>query len=166
MPRSGPMSPVEVMGCRRGSAFVLAMLLLVLLSAAGMYAVSKPVSVAESSQQQYHAAVARNLARAGAHAAIASLPKVFPAPAPYVRRMPVGPVASARYSVTSRRTASGKEAGAGGESGYEDYTLVSEGIVPGTPGARFQVRAEVRYRTLPAHPPRARILKWEETGPR
>ncbi|HZW37527.1 MAG: hypothetical protein ACM319_00895 [Deltaproteobacteria bacterium] len=161
------MSIVDGMGNRRGSAIVFAMLLLVLLSAAGMYAVSLPVSVGEVSQQQYHAAVARNLARAGAHAAIACLPKVFSGPAPYVRSMPVGPMASGRYSVTSRRTGGGKEKTASGEdSGYEDYALVSEGSVSGDPGSGFRVRAEIRYRTLPSPDRRPRILKWEETGPR
>jgi hypothetical protein len=161
------MSGIDGMGNRLGSAIVLAMLLLVLLSAAGMYAVSLPVSVAENSQQQYHAAVARNLARAGAHAAIASLPKVYPGPAPYVRSMAVGPTASGRYSVTSRRTGGGNEAtGAGGDSGYEEYTLVSEGSVSAASGAGFQVRAEVRFRPHPAPDPRPRIMKWEETGPR
>ncbi|PWB67593.1 MAG: hypothetical protein C3F14_01685 [Deltaproteobacteria bacterium] len=152
---------------RRGSAIILAMLLLVLLSAAGMYAVSLPDSVAENSLQQYHAAVARNLARAGAYAAIASLPKVYPDPAPYVRRVPVGPIASGRYSVTSRRTGGGKEPdGAGGESGFDVYTLVSEGSVSAAPGSGFQVRVEVRLRPLPAPDARPRILKWEEIGPR
>jgi hypothetical protein len=62
------------MGKRRGSAIVLAMLLLVLLSAVGMYAVSLPVSVGESFPEPYPSAVARNMARAGAHAGIALLP--------------------------------------------------------------------------------------------
>lgn len=155
------------MGNRGGSAIVLAMLLLVLLSALGMYAVSLPVSVGEAFQQQYPPAVARNMARAGAHAAIALLPDAFPDAAPYVRRMPVGTIATGHYSVTSRRIdRTGEASGAFKGSGFEDYELVSVGSVPGSTGARFQVRAEVRYRTFPSPGPRAQIRKWEESGPR
>jgi hypothetical protein len=153
------------MGKRRGSAIVLAMLLLVLLSAVGMYAVSLPVSVGESFPERYPAAVARNMARAGAHAGIALLPRAFPDAAPYVRRFAVGPEMSGVYSVTSRKTGgSGNAPGPGEESGFQDYTLVSEGSVPGARGAGFRVWAEVRYWPSSSSGPRTRIRKWEEKG--
>ncbi len=153
------------MGNRRGSAIVLAMLLLVLLSALGMYAVSLPVSVGEGFQQQYPSAVARNMARAGTHAGIALLPGAFPDVTPYVRRFAVGPDVTGLYSVTSRKTGgSGNAPGPGEETGFEDYTLVSEGSVSDAGGARFRVRAEVRYWPYPSSGPRTRIRKWEEKG--
>ena len=62
------------MNGRRGSAIVLSMLLLVLLSALGMFMVSVPVGTGESAARHHRAAVARNMARAGANAAIARLP--------------------------------------------------------------------------------------------
>lgn len=155
------------MGCRRGSAIVLAMLLLVLFSALGMYAVSLPVSVREGSQPSDPSAVARNMARAGAHAGIALLPRVLPDAAPYVRRIPAGAGATGRYSVTSRRIDGAAEMpGAGKRPGFEDYALVSEGSAIGPLGARYRVRAEVRIGPFPAPAPRARILRWEESGPR
>jgi hypothetical protein len=163
------------MGTRQGSAIILAMVLLVLLSAAGMYAVSMPVPVGDAFRQQYLSAVARNMARAGAHAAIARLPDVFPDALPCIRRIPVGTGAMGRYAVTSRRI--GKADGATGNGrgiAYEGYSLVSEGSVPGAFWGTFQVRAEVRFVRVPGErgkepmgpETRARILKWEETGPR
>jgi len=163
----------EGMGDRKGSAIILAMFLLVLLSAAGMYAVSMPVHVGDSLQQQHLSAVARNMARAGAHAAIARLPDVFPDASPYIRRIPVGPSAIGRYAVTSRRTGRVDDAtGYGREFPYEDYSLVSEGSVSGAFRGTFRVRAEVRFSRLSGErgkesmepEPRARILKWEEKG--
>jgi hypothetical protein len=155
------------MGNRRGSAIVLAMLLLVLLSAVGMYAVSLPVSVGESFPERYPAAVARNMARAGAHAGIALLPRAFPDAAPYVRRFAVGPEVTGIYSVTSRKTGGqGSAIGSGEATGFEDYTLVSEGSVTGARGAGFRVNAEVRHWRSPASGRRTQIRKWEESGPR
>jgi hypothetical protein len=155
------------MGKRRGSAIILAMLLLVLLSALGMYAASLPVSVGESVSQPYPSAVARNMARAGAHAGIALLPGVFPDDTPYVRRFAVGTDLTGHYSVTSRKAGgSPNVAGPGEGAGFEDYTLVSEGSVFGAKGAGFRVRAEVRYWPSRSSEPRMRIRKWEESGPR
>lgn len=169
------MRATERMENRKGSAIILAMVLLVLLSAAGMYAVSVPVPVGDAFRQQYPAAIARNMARAGAHAAIARLPDVFPDALPYIRRIPVGPGTMGRYVVTSRSI--GKAEGATGKGRnfpHEEYLLVSEGSVPGVFRGTFQVRAEVRFVRAsgergkkPMGPEtRARIIKWEETGPR
>jgi hypothetical protein len=150
---------------RRGSAIVLAMLLLVLLSAIGMYAVSLPVSVAEGSQHAYRSAVARNMARAGMQAAIARLPAVSAGGAPYIRQFPAGPDATGRYSVTTRRTGgTGVASASAGESGLEDYLLVSEGSASGDFPTVFRVRAVVRYRASRSSAPRVQVLKWEETA--
>ncbi len=157
----------ERMGGRRGSAIVLAMLLLVLFGALGMYAVSLPVATGEGLPPHYPPAVARNMARAGAHAGIALLPAMFPDAAPYVRRMPVGSNATGRYSVTSRRIdRKAESSGVAPAPGFSDYLLVSEGSAPGFSGAGFRVRAEVRVGPFPAPSARARILRWEESGPR
>jgi hypothetical protein len=154
------------MVARRGSAIVLAMLLLVLLCAAGMFAVSLPVPVGDGSDLHHQSAVARNMARAGAHAAVARLPYAFADPAPYVRTIPVGSRTTGRYAVVSRRIAAGGASpGSGKEPGFEDYALVSEGSVIGAAGGAFRVRAEIRFRRSPATFPSARILKWEESGP-
>jgi hypothetical protein len=148
---------------RRGSAIVLAVLLLVLLNAIGMYVMSLPVSMGESSRQHYLASVARNMARAGAHAAIARLPAVSPEAAPYVRRIPVGSEITGMYSVASRGTGDATGAARSGKgSPVAEYELVSEGSVPGSFGGSFRVRANVRVGPVPGRP--ARILKWEETA--
>jgi hypothetical protein len=147
----------------RGSAIVLSMLLLVILSALGMYVVSVPVGMGESAGRHHRAAVARNMARAGANAAIARFPVVSPGGSPYVRRIPVGSNVTGRYSVTSRKA--GAEIGPGPASGFEEYDLVSVGSVTDLPAGEVRVVARIRYGPDLAGP-RARILKWEESGPR
>jgi hypothetical protein len=147
----------------RGSAIVLSMLLLVVLSVLGMYVVSVPVGTGESAGRHHRAAVARNMARAGANAAIARLPVVNPVGSPYVRRIPVGPNVTGRYSVTSRKA--GAEIGPGPAPGFEEYDLVSVGTVSNLPEGVARVVARIRYGPGLAGP-RARILKWEESAPR
>ncbi len=151
------------MNGRRGSAIVLSMLLLVLLSALGMFMVSVPVGTGESAARHHRAAVARNMARAGANAAIARLPAVSRGGSPYVRRIPVGPNVTGRYSVTSRKAAAGSAPAPG--AGFEEYELVSVGSVTDLPDGEARVTARIRFRPGLAGP-RARILKWEESGPR
>jgi hypothetical protein len=147
---------------RRGSAIVLSMLLLVLLSALGMFLVSVPVGTGESAARHQRAAVARNMARAGANAAIARLPAVSGG-APYARRIPVGPNVTGRYSVTSRRTAAGSGPAPG--AAFEEFEIVSVGGVADFPDGEVRVTARIRFSAgLPG--PRARILKWEESAPR
>ena len=122
------MRGTDPMNRRRGSAIVLSMLLLVILSALGMYAVSVPVGTGESAGRHHRAAVARNMARAGANAAIARFPVVSPGGSPYVRRIPVGSNVTGRYSVTSRK--------AGTEIGPGSGRVRLRGVRPGLRGER------------------------------
>jgi hypothetical protein len=153
------------MNGRRGSAIVLSMLLLVILSALGMFMVSVPVGTGESAGRRHRAAVARNMARAGANAAIARIPVVSPGSSPYVRRIPVGPDVTGRYSVTSRNAGAEMGTGSAGGSGFEEYDLVSVGSVTDRSAGEVRVVARIRYAPdLPGQ--KARILKWEESAPR
>jgi hypothetical protein len=145
----------------RGSAIVLSMLLLVILSALGMYFVSVPVGTGETSSRHHRAAVARNMARAGANAAIARFPLESNYGSPYVRRIPVGPNVTGRYSVTSRKA--GAKVGPGSASGFEEYDLVSVGSVTDLPDGDVRVVARMRYGSDPNRQ-KAHILKWEESG--
>lgn len=149
----------------RGSAIVLSMLLLVILSALGMYVVSAPLGTGESVSRQHRAAVARNMARAGANAAIARFPVVSPGGSPYVRRIPVGSNVTGRYSVTSRKAGAENGPDSPGGSAFEEYDLVSVGSVTDLPDGDARVVARIRYVPDRAGP-RSRILKWEEYGPR
>ena len=153
------------MNRRRGSAIVLSMLLLVILSALGMYVVSAPLGTGESVGRQHRAAVARTMARAGANAAIARFPIVSPGGSPYVRRMYMGTNVTGRYSVTSRKAGAENGTGSAGGSVFEEYDLVSVGSVTDLPGGEARVVARIRVGPDRAGP-RARILKWEESGPR
>jgi hypothetical protein len=159
------MRGIDPMNRCRGSAIVLSMLLLVILSALGMYVVSVPIGAGESAGRHHRAAVAKNMARAGANAAIARFPAVSAGSSPYVRRIPVGPNVTGRYSVTSQKA--GVEIGpvSGGGSDFEEYDLVSVGSVTDLPEGDARVVARIRYGRDPAGP-RARILKWEESAPR
>jgi hypothetical protein len=149
----------------QGSAIVLSMLLLVILSALGMFMVSVPVGTGESAVRYQRAAVARNMARAGANAAIARLPLVSPGGSPYVRRIPVGPDVTGRYSVTSQKAVAEIESVSGSGSGFEEYDLVSVGSVTDRSAGEVRVVARIRYAPdLPGQ--KARILKWEESAPR
>ena len=142
------------------------MLLLVLLSAAGMYVVSRSSAPPGDGAIPFRqSAVARNLARAGAHAAIARLPAIPPLGTPYVRRLQAGPDPAGHYSVTVRKTErDGDAPGRGTGPGFEVYEIVSEGTVTGSSAWAARVRAEVRFGPLPSPSPRAEIRKWEETG--
>jgi len=93
------------------------------------------------------------------------LPVVRPGGSPYVRRIPVGPNVTGRYSVTTRKAGMGLVPGAGAVPGFEEYELVSVGSVTDLADGGARVVARVRYGPDPAGP-RARILKWEESGPR
>jgi hypothetical protein len=149
----------------RGSAIVLSMLLLVILSALGMFMVSVPVGTGESASRHHRTAVARNMARAGANAAIARFPEVNPDGSPYVRRFPVGPTVTGRYSVTSRKTGAEIGPGPGAVPGFEEYELISVGGVTDLPAGDVRVVARVRFgpeRGVPG----VRIVQWEETVPR
>jgi hypothetical protein len=141
------------------------MLLLVLLSAAGMYVVSRPsVPSGEGAVPFRKATVARNLARAGAHAAIARLPETSPEGAPYVRRLLAGPDPAGHYSVTVRKTGRSDEPpGRGTGSTFETYEIVSDGTASGSPARTARVRAEVHFGPLHSPAPTAKIRKWEET---
>jgi hypothetical protein len=148
---------------RRGSAIVLSMLLLVILSALGMFMVSVPAGTGESASRHHRAVVARNMARAGANAAIARFPVMSGGGSPYVRRIPVGPSVTGRYSVTSQKAAVGDVPGPG--AGFEEYDLVSVGNVIDLPVEDVRVVARIRYRSeLTGR--KAHILRWEESGPR
>jgi len=147
----------------RGSAIVLSMLLLIILSALGMFMVSVPLGTGESANRHHRVAVARNMARAGANAAIARFPVVSPVGSPYVRRIPVGPDVTGRYSVTSRISTAG--IGPGTESSPQEYEIVSVGSATDLRDGNVRVVARVWYGPDFAGP-RARVLKWEESGPR
>jgi hypothetical protein len=157
------MQGTDPMNRCRGSAIVLSMLLLVILSAIGMYAVSVPVGTGESAGRHHRAAVARNMARAGANAAIARFPVVSPGGSPYIRRIPVGPDVTGRYSVTSQKAGVGNVPVSG--AGFEEYELVSVGSATDLRDGDVRVVARIRYGPDSAGP-RARILKWEESAPR
>lgn len=159
------MRGTDPMSRRRGSAIVLSMLLLVILSALGMYVVSAPVGIGESAGRHHRAAVAKNMARAGANAAIARFPAVIPGGSPYVRRIPVGPNVTGRYSVTSQKAAAEIGDVSGSGAGFGEYDLVSVGSVTDLPDGDARVVARIRYGSDLAGP-RARILKWEESAPR
>lgn len=141
----------------------MSMLLLVILSALGMYVVSAPRGTGDGAGRHHRAAVARNMARAGAHAAIARFPGVIPGGSPYVRLFPLGSDMTGRYSVTSRTSDVENRPGQG--TGIVLFDVASVGSVSGVPDETVRVVATIRYGPERGAP-MARIVKWEETEPR
>lgn len=131
---------------------MVAMLLLVLISAVGIYVVSLPYPVGQSLLRYQQETVARNMARAGAHAAIARLPQVIPEDTPYIRYIPSGRNLRGKYAVSSWKS------GAGGST-VEEFVVSSEGTVAQAGDVKHRVRAVVRYS---AREGRGRIVLWED----
>jgi hypothetical protein len=75
----------------------------------------------------------------------------------------VGPNVTGRYSVTSQKAAAGDVPGPG--AGFAVYDLVSVGSVTDLPDGDARVVTRIRF-GLEGDGLRARILKWEEHGPR
>jgi hypothetical protein len=153
------MSVTDRMRKSGGSAIVLVMLLLILLSAIGMYVVSLPLPVGQSRRKHELEAVARNMARAGAHAAIARLPEVISVDSPYVRYLPVGRSLTGKYAVTSRRSVVTNRQDATAHSVFEEYVVLSEGTIVEAPLVKHRVRTVIRCSVREG---RCRIVQWED----
>jgi len=137
------------------------MLLLVLLCAMGMFVVSLPLPVVQSLRKPELEAMARNMAKAGAHAAIARLPGTVSDGAPYMRRIPLTRNLTGKYAVTSRKSGIPDAPGSSAAEAFEEYEVLSEGGIDEAPGMRYRVRSVIRY---PVRAARGRIVQWEETA--
>ncbi|MGE5247240.1 MAG: hypothetical protein ACM3L8_02735 [Verrucomicrobiota bacterium] len=149
------------MGDKRGYALVVAMLILLLFGAIGIYVASLPFPAGRNVRRHELEAVARNMAKAGANAAIARLPEVIPGGAPYLRNFRVTPGLTGRYAVWSRRLEKSIAAtpARGGEQG--DYEVFAEGGVEQAPGMKYRVHVVIRYSSGSAE---GQITQWEESA--
>lgn len=86
---------------RRGNALIITMMLLVILTAIGIYAVSISTTEMDLSLNARVGAITRNVAEAGAYFGIDAIPNMYDNTAPAIMTLTVGPNMTAQYSVTS-----------------------------------------------------------------
>lgn len=86
---------------RGGSALVITMILLVILTAIGIYAVSISTTEMNISLNSRVGTITRNVVEAGAYFAIDAIPNTFDNTAPAVQTLTVSPNMTATYVVTS-----------------------------------------------------------------
>jgi hypothetical protein len=137
---------------RRGSALVITMLLLIILTAIGIYAVS--ISTKEMGISLYSrvGTITRNVVEAGAYFAIDAIPNTFDNTAPAVQTLTVSTNMAASYRVTS--SLSGPltiQPGYGANFRFADFAVTATVSSPPsgfTTSAR--VDALVNYGPIPA----------------
>jgi hypothetical protein len=145
-----------------GYALVITMLILLLFGAVGVYLVSLPFPAGQNVRKYELEAVARNMAKAGANAAIARLPDVMPEGAPYLRTFRVAPNLTGGYAVSFRRLENSIPANAAPGGEERAYEVLSVGGVDQAPDLKYRVHVVIRYFSGSA---RGRITQWEETAP-
>ena len=144
----------------RGSAIILAMLILVLISATGIYVISLPHPIGKDLRKYEREAAAKYMAIAGVHAAIARLSSSSPDGVPYVRYFDISQNMTGKYSASLRESAGPFKNEPAGDPLAREYVVVSEGAIVQSGEARHIIRATVR------HSPggrKSRIVSWEES---
>ena len=147
---------------REGSAVILAMLLLVLISAIGIYVISLPYPVSQDMRGYEREAVVKSMASAGVHAAIARFAQGGSDELPYVRYFDIGREITGKYTVSSRESGKTSRPGSSTDAWAKakEYVVLSEGSIVQSGGVRHIVRATVQY--LPKER-KSRIVAWEES---
>ncbi|MCL2102948.1 MAG: hypothetical protein FWH25_02810 [Syntrophorhabdaceae bacterium] len=140
-----------------GSAIVIAMLLLVLISAAGIYVISLQRPAVQSMNGHEHEAVAKWMAVAGVHAVAARISHGALEGPPYVRSFDVARNITGTYTVSFRESTGPKSAG---DSSAKEYVVLSEGSIVQSRDVKHIARA-----TLLCFPKeqKCRIVMWEES---
>ena len=149
------------MGDRRGYALVVAMLILLLFGAVGIYVASLPFAAGRNVRRHELETVARNMAKAGANAAIACLPEVIPDGAQYLRTFRVAPGLTGRYAVWSRRLVKSAPPASAHGGEQREYEVRSEGGVEQAPDVKYRVHVVIRYSS---GVPGGQISQWEESA--
>ena len=136
---------------RGGSALVITMLLLVILTAIGIYAVSISTTEMNLSLNSRVGAVTRNVAEAGAYYGIEQIPVTFPSPGYSPPALTVGTNMTSSYTVTSSSGALTILPGYGVNYRFADFTVVSRVTAPPTGfTAMAGVDALVSYGPIPS----------------
>jgi Tfp pilus assembly protein PilX len=136
---------------RSGNALVITILILVLLTAVGIYAVS--ISTTEMNIALNHrvGTITRNTAESGVYFGIAQLPTIYPAGSDYTAVLTVGTGMTAAYTVQSNITgASVPEPGFGANYKFAIFSVTSSGQAPSGFTGGVRVDADVSYGPVPA----------------
>ena len=135
------------------------MLLLVMISAAGVYVVSLPQPSNKDLYVRQREAVAKYMAIAGVHAAIARLPDSSDG-LPYVRHFVIAPNMTGKYTVFLQESGRTSKRESAGKSLEREYVVVSEGSVVRFEDKKHIVQATVRHSQGKR---KTRILLWPES---
>ncbi len=135
----------------RGNAMVITLMLLVILTAIGIFAVNISTREMSVALQTRVGAETRNMAEAGAYYAIGQLPTTFPTGTPYTTTLTVGPNQTATYSVTSDLSGPlSIEPGYGANYRFANFTVQSTAQAPTGFVGGARVDADVRFGPTPA----------------
>jgi hypothetical protein len=137
---------------RRGNAMIITMMLLVILTAIGVYAVSITTTEMDITLHSRVGTISRNVAEAGAHFGIDAIPNTFGIAAPAFQTLTVGTNMTATYRVTS--DISGPltiQPGYGANFRFANYDVTATLSAPPSGfTASSQVDATVNYGPIPA----------------
>ena len=137
---------------RRGNAMIITMMLLVILTAIGVYAVSITTTEMDISLHSRVGTISQNVAEAGVYFGIDAVPITFDSAAPAFQTLTVGPNMTATYRVTSGISgALVIQPGYGANFRFANYDVTS---TLSTPPSGFtasnRVDATVNYGPIPA----------------
>ena len=137
----------------------MAMLLLVFISAVGIYVISFQHPVGPNLNRYEREAVGKYMAVAGVHSAVARISQGASDSPPYVRYFNVRRNMTGRYSVSFNQSSKALRPGLADDSSAKEYVVISEGSIVQSGGVRHLVRATVLC--LPKEL-KCRIALWEE----
>ena len=136
------------------------MLILVLISATGIYVVSLPHPIGKDLRKYEREAAAKYMAIAGVHAAVARLSSSSPDGVPYVRYFDINQNMTGKYEASVRESVKTLQHEPAGDPSAREYVVLSEGNIVQFGEARHIIRATVRY-SPGKH--KSRIVSWEES---
>jgi len=136
---------------RSGNALVITILILVLLTAVGIYAVSISTTDMNIALNHRVGTITRNTAESGVYFGIAQLPTIYPAGSDYTAALTVATGMTAAYTVQSNNTgASAPEPGFGSNYKFAIFSVASSGQAPSGFTGGVRVDADVSYGPVPA----------------
>jgi hypothetical protein len=144
--------PWRPIASRRGNALIITLLLLLTLTAIGIFAVSLTTKEIGMATQAKVGAILRNTAESGVYFGIGQLPTLYVSGAPYNGSLNVGANGMVgTYSVTSSMTgALSVEPGYGANYRFSNFTVSSVAQAPSGFTGSARIDAEVRFGPVPA----------------
>lgn len=134
-----------------GSALVITMLLLVILTVIGIYAVDISTTEMDISLHYKIGTITRNVAESGAYVGIEELPTTYPAGSDCTVTLTTGNNMTSTYTFQSDLSGPMKiEPGYGTNFMFANYSVISNGIAPSGYTGGVRVDAAVSFGPMPA----------------